>query len=127
MIGYHEKMNAQDVGRRLEGEEPSKEEIVVGNTWDEQLKAYEVGCMGRPYCFMLKVNKFADQSDDEFFIPRRNTGKIQYEYYVDLKGTPPESVDWTLYMTSVKGLRGATLAKRPLSYPNFGGCRLWHS
>ena len=59
-----------------------------------------MGCFGRPYCFLLFVNPYTDLNDEEFFAPRRNTGKIQYEYYVDLKGTPPPSVDWMQYNSS---------------------------
>ena len=48
------------------------------------------------------VNKHTDEKNDEFFGPRTNTGRIQYQYYVDLNGTPPESYDWMQYTTNVK-------------------------
>ena len=48
------------------------------------------------------MNPFTDEKNDEFFGPRTNTGKIQYQYYVDLEGTAPPSVDWTQYTTNVK-------------------------
>jgi len=81
--------------------------IVTGEVYSNRQEAYEVGCMGRPYCSINLVNPYSDQKDEEFFKPRRNTGKIQFEYYLELKGEPLPEYDWTQYISNRKN-QGAT-------------------
>ena len=75
---------------------------ITGETYANRQEAYEVGCKGRAYCFLRLNNQYSDKTTEEFFRPRRNTGKLQFEYYVELTGTPPAEVDWMQYVSNKK-------------------------
>ena len=75
---------------------------ITGETYANRQEAYEVGCKGRAYCFLRLNNQYSDKETEEFFAPRRNTGKLQFEYYVELQGEPPAEVDWMQYVSNKK-------------------------
>ena len=45
-------------------------DIMTGKVYANRDEAYNVGCMGRPMCFLLMQNEFSDQETKEFFDPR---------------------------------------------------------
>ena len=50
--------------------------------------------MGKPDCFLLALNPFSDLSNDEFFRPRNNTAKKEFQFWISYVGTPNEKIDW---------------------------------
>ena len=94
--------------RGLTEAELTTETISQGIAWTQLEEAYNVGCQGRTWCFLLAVNPNMDETTEEFFRPRRNNATVQFQYYLSLIGSPPSSVDnWMQYKTYVNN-QGAT-------------------
>ena len=75
-------------------------DIWIADTSMDLVDTYNVGCGDKPYCYVFLINQWADQSNTEFFVPRRMNKKVEREV-VTLAGTPPPSMDWKPYLGPV--------------------------
>ena len=62
--------------------------MTVGNVYTRKKEALEIGCNDKKYCWLLFVNKYFDLTTKEFMEPRNYSITPQYEYVVELVGTP---------------------------------------
>jgi len=70
-------------------------------------EAYNVGCMGKAECFLLSLNPYTDMDNEEFFGPRNNTAKKEYQFEISYVGELRESFSWMPYVAMRKN-QGAT-------------------